>query len=58
MLVRRLGTAEIVIDAVLIKEIGALARMWSRELHIRHCAPMELRDVVRRLGRIAPRRRG
>lgn len=36
----------------LIDEIAALARLWSGELRGRHCRPMDLRALARRVGRV------
>ena len=51
------GAASIVVDAEVIEEIAALARLWSGDLRGRHCRPMDLRALVRRLGGLSVCRR-
>lgn len=52
-----MATASIVVEPELIEEIAALARLWSGNLRGRHCRPMDLRTLVRRVGSVSVYRR-
>jgi hypothetical protein len=49
--------ASVVIDTEVIEEIAALARLWSGDLRGRHCRPMDLRALARRVGSVSLCRR-
>jgi hypothetical protein len=53
----RPAAASIVADAEVIEEIAALAKLWSGDLRGRHCRPMDLRALVRRVGSVSLLRR-
>jgi hypothetical protein len=50
-------SAVVVVEPELLDEIAALARLWSGDLRRRHCRPMDLRALARRVGRVSVCRR-